>query len=107
MRRLFTGALIGLALAGPVRAAPQTHTVNIEGMAFRPAHLVVRAGDTIVWRNQDIVPHAVSAAGIASGEITSGKEWRYRAVKAGDFTYICPYHPTMKASFSVKPESAK
>ncbi|HZX27394.1 MAG TPA: cupredoxin family copper-binding protein [Telluria sp.] len=107
MRRLLYGALAGLALAGPVRAAPQTHTVTIEGMEFRPARLAVHAGDTIVWRNQDIVPHAVNAAGIASGEIGPGKTWTYKAVKPGDFAYICPYHPTMKASLTVRRGSAR
>jgi plastocyanin len=84
-------------------AAPATHTVVIEGMAFQPAVIEVKAGDTIVWQNKDVVPHTVTAKGqhIESGEIGMGKSWRYRAKKPGTIHYICRYHPMMQGQVVV------
>jgi plastocyanin len=84
--------------AGPACAAPVTHTVVIEGMAFKPAILRVKAGDTIVWLNSDLVPHTVTAAAqrIESGDVAMDKSWRWRAMKPGTIDYVCRFHPMMR-----------
>jgi hypothetical protein len=51
------GRAIALAIAcafaaHAADAAPQTHTVVIEGMRFNPETLAVHRGDRIVWRNE-------------------------------------------------------
>ena len=43
--------------------APKTHTVVIDGFKFQPALLTVNVGDTVVFNNQEIVPHKSVAAG--------------------------------------------
>jgi plastocyanin len=85
-------------------AAPQVHTVLIEGMRYQPQGLTVAPGDTVVWINRDMVPHtATSASGrFGSNEIAPGKSWTHTVRGAGEFDYICTYHPLMKAVLRVR-----
>jgi len=91
------------AIAVPFAAAAETHTVRIENMQFVPAVLTVHAGDRIVWRNQDIVPHTATAAGVFdSGVIAPGHSVTKAAGKAGRHPYVCTLHPGMKGEVVVQ-----
>ncbi len=83
---------------------PASHTVTIEGTQFQPGELTVKIGDSIVWINNDPFPHTVTSktGGFDSQQIQAGKSWKYRAVKKGEFPYICSLHPTMQATLRVK-----
>ena len=49
------------------------------------------------WINKDPFPHTVTAAGaFDSHPIAAGRSWKYKARRAGEFSYICTLHPTMK-----------
>jgi plastocyanin len=90
-------------LAAPLMAWAETHTVVIDGMQFQPAQLVLKRGDTVVWRNKDLVPHTATAAGgFDSGLIESGKQWSWTVRGDGRIDYICTYHPGMKGSLTVR-----
>jgi plastocyanin len=102
-------ALLSLAACGRGPATPPpppaaTHTVTIEGMRFSPEALTVRPGDTVVWVNKDLFAHTATAssAGFDSREIASGQSWSHKLQSAGDFPYICTFHPTMKARVRVE-----
>jgi len=58
----------------------------------------------ITWINKDIVPHtATSRTGnFDSGAIDAGEAWQYTPTRAGDFHYVCVFHPTMTALLRVK-----
>jgi len=90
--------------AGAANAAPQIHTVLIEGMRYQPGGLTVAVGDTVVWINRDMVPHtATSASGrFDSNEIAAGKSWTHTVQTKGEFAYTCAYHPLMKALLRVR-----
>lgn len=96
--------LAGLALGGPRTAAAATHTVVIDAMAYTPATLRVKRGDTVVWVNKDPFPHTATAGdrSFDSREIASGKRWSYVAKTAGTHAYVCTLHPTMKATLIVE-----
>jgi plastocyanin len=83
---------------------PATHTITITGMQFTPANLTLKAGDTVVWVNKDIVAHtATSPAGtFDSRVIPPEKSWKMVFKRKGDHPYICTYHPTMKGSIRVQ-----
>jgi plastocyanin len=83
--------------------APRSHLVEIRGFGFTPARLAVLEGDTVIWRNADILPHtATSGSAWDSGSIASGGEWRWVATR-GEFPYLCAFHPTMRGEISVAP----
>jgi plastocyanin len=84
-------------------AHPKTHTVTIQGMKFVPTNLEVNVGDTVVWKNKDIVSHTATSNGsFDSGGIKAGMSWEHIAGKKGSYPYICVYHPTMKAELTIR-----
>lgn len=100
---LFFAVGFGLQQAGAEEQKATTHTVAIRGFEFVPKQLKVRPGDTVVWTNEDIVPHTATAkGGFDSKEIASKKSWSYKATRKGKFPYICSYHPTMKGELTVE-----
>ncbi|MEO8432050.1 MAG: cupredoxin family copper-binding protein [Acidobacteriota bacterium] len=108
MRFALLVAVVSLIFAtgiGPAvdQAKPKTHTVTMEGMRFHPDELTVAPGDTIVWVNEDLVPHTATsqAAGFDSRQIEAGKSWSFKASKKGDFPYVCTLHRKMKATLHV------
>lgn len=92
-------------LAAAQKTEPQTHTIVIKGFIFQPETLTVKAGDTVIWKNEDIVPHTATANGkrFDSKSIETKASWKYVATKPGSYPYICSFHPTMKATLTVKP----
>ena len=101
---LLTSLQTSDAAYGATAAQPRkTHTVTIEGTSFQPDRLTVSAGDTVVWINKDPFPHTATASGaFDSRSIAPDKSWTFRAVKKGDFDYVCTLHPTMKARLTVQ-----
>ena len=86
-----------------VLAASATPEVKIENLKFAPASLTVQRGDTVTWRNNDVVPHTATAAGkFDSGSIAPGKSVSKKMEQAGEFDYVCSFHPGMKARLIVK-----
>lgn len=85
-------------------AAPKTYTVRIEGMRFNPPALTVQRGNRVVWVNEDLVPHTVTADRKAfdSRSISPNSSWSWIARKPGDYDYGCTFHPTMKGRITVK-----
>lgn len=101
-------AILALGAAGPrPGAAPpaaKSHTVEMKDMKFAPARIEVAVGDTVVWRNDDMVPHTATADGKGwdSGAIQAGKSWMLVVRKKGSVPYHCAYHPTMKGEIVVR-----
>jgi plastocyanin len=78
----------------------QTHTVIISGFQFTPESLQVNAGDTIIWINQDIVPHTATAVDNSwdTGTIVSQGQTEIVVSAAQSLSYYCFYHPGMKGT---------
>lgn len=76
---------------------PKTHPVQIRAMSYEPKVVNAAKGDEIVWTNNDIVPHTVTATNKSfdSGPIKSGATWRLRVTWPGQVGYSCIYHPQM------------
>jgi len=95
--------VLGMGMAMRLRT-PASHTVTIDAARFEPAVSVVRVGDVITWINKDLVPHTATSktGGFDSGTIEPGKSWKYTATRAGEFRYVCVFHPTMVAVLRVE-----
>lgn len=103
--RLIMALSVGAALAAWAHGAPSrgdAHVVEIRGFTFVPDTLVVKRGDTVVWRNQDVMPHTATSEGGAWGspELGEGGTWRV-VVQAGG-AYRCALHPTMRGVIVVR-----
>src|SRR5688572_25472384 len=81
----FCGVLVTilcLSAAWPVlgNVAARTHIVAMEGMKFSPDTLRMQPGDTIIFKNNDIVPHTATAKQrevFDSGIIEPGESWTF------------------------------
>lgn len=107
-RVIGTFALMSMCVAASIALAgnpkPARHPIAIEATSFQPKSMTVKAGDVIVWTNNDPFPHTATsqAAGFDSHAIAPGKSWTYTAATRGEFTYVCTLHPTMTATLKVE-----
>jgi plastocyanin len=108
VRGLFLAVLL-MGLATEASSAqnnnkPVTHTVVITGTAFKPATLTVKAGERVVWKNDDPFAHTVTSqkGHFDSKEVAAGQSWTYEATRTGEFPYICTLHRTMKGTLIVQ-----
>src|SRR5215471_21051083 len=106
----FAVALLPHASAGlPANsqsASTKTVTVVIRGFKFDPGTVTVNQGDTVEWKNEDIVPHTatedVAKPAFDSGTIQIGAMWRYVARNKGTYNYTCTFHPNMEGKLIVQ-----
>lgn len=95
---LFSPVLTANAVAGT------THTVEIRKLEFAPLTLSVQLGDIVIWVNQDLVPHTVTADDKSwdSPTLEAGEEWRMEVRGEMHEAYFCRFHPTMKARLQIR-----
>ena len=97
------GTLGLLNVSFPLVSHAKEHQIAIENMKFVPEIIEVRLGDTIVWKNQDIVPHTVTAKPKFDSEmINSGESFTLKPKTIGATDYVCLFHPMMKGKIVVK-----
>ena len=98
----WTALLFGCS-SGPEKKTPKAYTVEIKQMQFQPADLKVESGDTVVFKNEDMVAHDITEASSkkwSSGALPSGQSWKLVVVQKAD--YYCSIHPVMKGRLEVR-----
>jgi plastocyanin len=98
-----TGNVPEAATPAPPTNAP---TVTIANLAFDPAQITIQPGATVVWTNDDSVPHTVTAGDGAfdSGIFDPGASFSWIFDQPGSFAYACQLHPQMQGTVSVEGE---
>ena len=84
---------------------PQNYNVEIANMAFNPAELTIKAGDTVIWTNMDSVPHMINSLTgieIVAPAIYKSQTYKHTFDEAGTFNYFCKLHPSMKGTIIVQ-----
>lgn len=82
---------------------PKIYTIEISGMKFNPDVITVHKGDTIIWKNNDLVTHCVTelpANAWTSSKIPSGASWEM--VINTSSNYFCAIHVVMKGKIIVE-----
>src|SRR5262245_14805616 len=89
---------------GDQKAAPRVLAVELSGMGYTPSEVLVAAGETVVWRRRDSVPHTVTgeARQFDRGSVSPGAEWSLVARGRGRTSYTCTWHPVMKGAIVVQ-----
>ena len=83
---------------------PAAKKVAIQGFAYGPGTVKVKAGDTITWTNDDSAPHTVTAKSggdVDSGTLEKGASFEYTPEQAGTIEYFCAIHPDMLGTIEV------
>lgn len=81
----------------------KVYYVEIKQMQFQPPELTVQKGDTVVWKNNDIVAHDVTEEKgklWTSGPLTPGQSWSLAVTESAD--YYCSIHVVMKGKLVVQ-----
>jgi plastocyanin len=107
MRSLVLAGLAALLVCSTGEGAPAVRkpiAIAIDAMKFSPADVTVKAGDTIVWTNKDVVAHTVTAktGAFDSKVIPPGGTFKYVTKRTGDFVYVCSLHQPMTGDVKVR-----
>jgi plastocyanin len=106
-----TSALIALLTVTTNATHAHENTENVQvsiiNMKFEPARIVIKAGSTVKWINQEKrTNHSVlfeKAEIQESDRLFPGDTWEYKFQHPGRYPYICGPHPHMKAEIVVTP----
>jgi len=94
-------AIVIAVLAAAPAVAGTVH-IAMKDVAFSPAKIAAKVGDTVEWANKDFVAHTATARdGSFNVDLAASKTGRTVLKKAGKVEYYCRYHPTMKAEIDV------
>jgi len=90
----------------PAVGSPTTdssHTVAIARRAYSPARTSALTGDTVTWRNDELLIHNVSipAGTIFSGSLERGDRFSHRFETPGSYPFRCTLHPFMTGQVDV------
>jgi plastocyanin len=94
-RRLWAFAAIALAL-GAASAPAETLTVTVDRMAFSPAEINAKVGDTIEWVNKDAFVHTATVKDGWEVMLPLKKSGSIVIKAVGTIDYYCRFHPNMK-----------
>lgn len=100
--------LLIAAAASPVLVATAahaaTHEVVIQNHRFTPANLTVARGDTVVFVNRDGAPHTATQQpnGFDTGRLGRDQSGQVAFSRAGQYEYVCAFHPSMRGSITVR-----
>jgi plastocyanin len=87
------------AAAPPARPAP---VIAMAGMHFGPAPVGLRAGDTILFVNRDIVAHTATARDHSFDVVVQPHQsGRVTLRHGGAIAFYCRFHPTMQGVLTV------
>ena len=95
---------VALAAVGAARASAPAPKVAIDNFSFTPPSLVVVAGSTVTWTNDDDIPHAVRAVdgSFRSKALDTADSFSVTFNKPGVYRYFCSLHPKMTGQVVVK-----
>lgn len=97
---LLPALVLGMGVAS---AYAETITVTVDQMAFSPATVEAKVGDTIEWVNKDSFAHTATVKGGWEVMLPVKKSGSITVDKTGTIDYICRFHPNMKGEIVVSP----
>ena len=101
--RLALAATVLAALAAAPANAADT-AVKIANFTFDPPQVTVKAGTTVVWTNEDDIPHTVTSSTQAfkSQVLDTDQKYSFTFTTPGTYKYFCALHPHMTATIVVE-----
>jgi amicyanin len=109
LRAVVSAASMGAVLAAvlfflPMPALAADAAVKIDNFTFNPPRLIVKAGTTVTWHNDDDIPHTVVASEKAfrSKTLDTDDKYAFTFTKPGTYEYFCSLHPHMIGTIVVE-----
>jgi len=102
LRALLALAVLAGAAASAAAPPPPAPTIAMAGMHFGPAPAGLRAGDTILFVNRDIVAHTATARDHSFDVVVQPHQsGRVTLRHGGAIAFYCRFHPTMQGVLQV------
>ena len=98
-------AVLIAAIAFPAASARAAEVeVKIDNFTFAPQRLVVKAGTTITWINDDDIPHTVASSTklFKSNALDTKDKFSFTFTTPGAYEYFCSLHPHMTGAIVVE-----
>ena len=98
-------AVLAAAIAFPAASARAAEMeVKIDNFTFAPQRLVVKAGTTITWINDDDIPHTVASSTklFKSNALDTKDKFSFTFTTPGAYEYFCSLHPHMTGAIVVE-----
>ena len=95
---------VAAAAAFPgAHARAETIRVEVKSLAFSPAQVTARVGDTIEWANTDFLAHTATAKNRDwDVQLPANSKKTLVLKKAGTVEYFCRFHPNMTGTLMVE-----
>jgi plastocyanin len=79
---------------GALPGTGQEQSVEITAAGYQPRELTVTAGSTVVWTQNDDLPHTVTAddGSFNSGTLDMGDTFSQTFNEPGEYPYYCEFH---------------
>jgi plastocyanin len=100
-----SNARFGVSAASAQGAAKsQEVVVKIDNFCYLPHDITVAAGTTVIWVNNDDIPHTVVSTTDAfkSKALDTDDKFSFKFDKPGTYEYFCSIHPKMTAKVIVQ-----
>ena len=98
-------AVFATATALPAASAHAAETeVKIDKFAFAPQRVVVKAGTTVTWINDEDIPHTVASSTklFKSNALDTKDKFSFTFTTPGAYEYFCSLHPHMTGTIVVE-----
>jgi len=104
LRAFAAGAVVCCVVYAALAAPGEAH-LTIDNFTFKPDIVAVRVGTTIVWENNDDIPHSIveKTGKFHSAALDTEDKFSFTFDKAGTFEYFCGLHPHMTGKVVVAP----
>ena len=83
------------------RAAAGADAVAVADNSFTPATSKVAVGESVDFENGGAIAHTVTGDDFDSGSLAPGDSFTFKADEAGNFSYVCLFHPGMQGTIEV------
>ena len=98
-------AVLTAAIAFPAASARAAEMeVKIDNFAFAPQRVVVKAGTTVTWINDDDIPHTIASSTklFKSNALDTKDKFSFTFTTPGAYEYFCSLHPHMTGAIVVE-----
>jgi plastocyanin len=87
---------------------PVKHEVQMRAVSFAPRELTIHLGDTVLFKNADIVRHNATRRDVfETGDLRTGESYSWVPADTGSFRYQCTIHSRMRGEVKVAPQRTR
>src|SRR5215472_1787739 len=96
--------LAAMAMFAAQSAQAANTEVQIDQFTFAPQRVTVKAGTTVIWINDDDVPHTVASSSkfFKSKALDTKDKFSFTFTTPGTYEYFCSLHPHMTGAIVVE-----